>query len=415
MMRPCQMQGNGKNAFLSGTFAVQFKHLLFTMLLFLPSAALFAQNWSYDASGNPYTGKIVAIGDGIQPFVYATLRLAPPVGASDSPCSSFPVEPYKCLQLSFGNSSATYFGLRLDASHNLRLSQQADAGWFDGVTFYRAGDVAISGSNVPLRLDTSSSGGFGVQFSDLHIVPQTGFELNMDGNSFINVSNLRLGYLGIPLVQSTTASPLYLNYSAQTNVVVGNPDSPSSSVGLRVEGSGQSTFRGSVGIGTVTPNPAYRLDVAGDANFSGTVSGGNIQAQFQDVAEWVPSDTHLPAGTVVVLDPASSNHVVASSRAYDTSVAGVVSGRPGITLGEASDSKSLIATTGRVRVRVDASRQPIAIGDLLVTGDRPGTAMKSVPLDLQGIAIHRPGTVLGKALEPLSHGESEILVLLSLQ
>jgi hypothetical protein len=41
--------------------------------------------------------------------------------------------------------------------------------------------------------------------------------------------------------------------------------------------------------------------------------------------------------------------------------------------------------------------------------------MKSIPIDLNGIAIHRPGTIIGKALEPLANGQGEILVLLSLQ
>lgn len=44
-----------------------------------------------------------------------------------------------------------------------------------------------------------------------------------------------------------------------------------------------------------------------------------------------------------------------------------------------------------------------------------GYAMKSQPLDLNGRKIHQPGTVIGKALEPLTGGEGEILVLLSLQ
>ena len=42
-------------------------------------------------------------------------------------------------------------------------------------------------------------------------------------------------------------------------------------------------------------------------------------------------------------------------------------------------------------------------------------AMKSEPLDLGGAKIHRPGTLIGKALEPLAKGTGEILVLLSLQ
>lgn len=39
----------------------------------------------------------------------------------------------------------------------------------------------------------------------------------------------------------------------------------------------------------------------------------------------------------------------------------------------------------------------------------PGGAMRSVPLDLGGAQIQRPGTLTGKALEPLASG------LLSLQ
>jgi hypothetical protein len=74
-----------------------------------------------------------------------------------------------------------------------------------------------------------------------------------------------------------------------------------------------------------------------------------------------------------------------------------------------------VATTGRVKVRVDANAGAIEIGDLLVTGSKAGTAMKSQPFNLGGVEIHRPGTILGKALEALAEGEGEILVLLSLQ
>jgi hypothetical protein len=74
-----------------------------------------------------------------------------------------------------------------------------------------------------------------------------------------------------------------------------------------------------------------------------------------------------------------------------------------------------VATTGRVKVRVDASKHAIALGDLLVTSDVPGMAMKSLPLSINGRSFHQPGTILGKALEPLEKGQGEILVLLSLQ
>jgi hypothetical protein len=50
-----------------------------------------------------------------------------------------------------------------------------------------------------------------------------------------------------------------------------------------------------------------------------------------------------------------------------------------------------------------------------VTSGKTGVAMKSAGIDVAGVTMHRPGTVIGKALEPLASGEGEILVLLSLQ
>jgi hypothetical protein len=170
---------------------------------------------------------------------------------------------------------------------------------------------------------------------------------------------------------------------------------------------------GNVGIGN--SNPAHTLEVNGTINASGAITGSTINATYQDVAEWVPSTQKLQAGTVVVLDKSQTNHVLASSKAYDTGVAGVVSDSPGVILGQGGGDKLKVATTGRVRVKVDATRAPIQVGDLLVTGDEEGVAMKSIPVDLGGTQIHRPGTIIGKALEPLDKGTGEILVLLSLQ
>lgn len=75
-----------------------------------------------------------------------------------------------------------------------------------------------------------------------------------------------------------------------------------------------------------------------------------------------------------------------------------------IGIGTLSRSQALHACSvpRSSNVRVDATTSPTLIGDLLVSGSKPGMAMKSQPTEAGGVAIHRPGTVIGKALEPLN-------------
>lgn len=178
----------------------------------------------------------------------------------------------------------------------------------------------------------------------------------------------------------------------------------------------QMIVRGNGNVGIGTTSPTEKLHVGGNVKITGDIDvTGNIKAKYQDVAEWVESSQALVAGTVVILDSSKSNQVIASTQAYDSRVAGVVSLKPGLQLGEEGEGRVLVATTGRVKLKVDASSGPIQIGDLLVTSDKEGFAMKSVPIEIGGVRLHRPGTLIGKALEPLAQGTGEILVLLSLQ
>jgi hypothetical protein len=96
-------------------------------------------------------------------------------------------------------------------------------------------------------------------------------------------------------------------------------------------------------------------------------------------------------------------------------VAGVVSGagdyKPGIVLDKQSTlgNRSPIALLGKVFCKVDAGPAPVEVGDLLTTSDTLGHAMKACD------AAKAFGSVIGKALRPLSKGQELIPILIALQ
>ena len=309
------------------------------------------------------------------------------------------------------------------------------------MTITRAGNVGIgtlaptanlhvTGGPTPMRIIGSSASG--VVFQDIGVTypGNDGLLMAMQGNSAIEVSDLQIGSLGNPVLRSKTGN-LLLSAPANRDVIIGDAGAATKFV---FAAAGTSSFGGAMTVnGDVVVGSAgqpTRLIVAGGGTsaFSGpvTINGGLqvngditgtrvLNAVYRDVAEWVDSDQKLGDGTVVIVAPDKADQVVASSGSYDSRVAGVVSAQPGVLLGIPGEAKVKVATTGRVKVKVDASVHPIAIGDLLVSSTKAGVAMKSIPLDLGGVPIHRPGTLIGKALEPLAGGEGEILVLLSLQ
>ena len=135
-----------------------------------------------------------------------------------------------------------------------------------------------------------------------------------------------------------------------------------------------------------------------------------------DVAEYFPVAEDPEPGTVMVIGEDSK--LQCSTTAYDTTVAGIVSTAPGVSLGTSetgNEGEKLIAVAGRVSCKVDASYAPIKPGDLLTTSDTPGHALKAQPVVIGGVEIYRPGTTIGKALEPLDSGIGVIDVLVTLQ
>ncbi|MFL6254395.1 MAG: hypothetical protein ACJ74T_05200 [Pyrinomonadaceae bacterium] len=271
--------------------------------------------------------------------------------------------------------------------------------WAQSLFLSHAGNLGVGTTTPGRRLEVLAPDGEAARF--YRNAANTGWGVNMVF-ALNNSNGARTDYAGVHgVLGSATAG------AEAGNLVFSTATGGALTEKVRIDSNGN------VGIGM--NNPTHKLEVEGSINASGAITGSTITATYQDVAEWVPSTQKLSAGTVVVLDSGKTNHVVASATAYDTKVAGVVSAQPGVTLGEDGEGKLKVATMGRVRVKVDATRGAIKVGDLLVTSEVEGVAMKSVPVDLGGVQIHRPGTIIGKALEHLESGSGEILVLLSLQ
>ncbi|MDD5109088.1 MAG: hypothetical protein PHC29_06230 [Candidatus Omnitrophica bacterium] len=140
-----------------------------------------------------------------------------------------------------------------------------------------------------------------------------------------------------------------------------------------------------------------------------------------DLAEVTPvrKEDILEVGDVVCIDQEARVRMRRSQKAYDFLVAGIVSDpntasmviggdTPPEKINSINDKKP-IALVGRVLCKVSTENGPIEIGDLLVTSNKPGYAMKA------NIDKLKPGMVLGKAMESLKDGEGKIVVWVTLQ
>ncbi len=158
----------------------------------------------------------------------------------------------------------------------------------------------------------------------------------------------------------------------------------------------------------------------GSLKFEVTNTGRVVTTALQitgggDLAEPFTLNAEAEVGSVVVIDPHHPGELCLSHEAYDTKVAGVLSGAngidAGITLipGEHQIDGRNVALSGRVYVLADASSGPIRPGDLLTTSNVSGHAMRASD------PTRATGAVLGKAMSKLESGRGYVLALVSLQ
>jgi hypothetical protein len=267
------------------------------------------------------------------------------------------------------------------------------------------------GSLSPLNLwnsSTSASAGSGMLFG-AGTNPQGGFIGGMLSQRIDAASNSRTALRVLSngsLSDGEAGAPFYLE---------------GSSTGIKL------VTTAKFGMGTNTPqeklhlnNGNIRVDngslcvSANTAGCKGLTAGkiyaSNTTVQAADLAENYISSENLEPGDLVMPEGSSNSHAVKKTTdKNESSVLGVISTKPGVTLGSdaSPDAKHPfvvpIALNGRVPVKVSAENGPINVGDSLTSSSVPGVAMKA----------DGNTSVIGKSLEsytPIDSKEVKLIM-----
>lgn len=148
-----------------------------------------------------------------------------------------------------------------------------------------------------------------------------------------------------------------------------------------------------------------RVFANGNAQLSGNMASG-VGSHYSDVAENVPASMNVGAGDVVAVPASAGTYgetgFVLASEPYQASTVGVITDSATMTMAS-PEGRQPLALTGLVKVKVDARYGRIRPGDLLTSSATPGHAMRA--------RKDVPGTIIGKALEPLDDGTGRVLML----
>ncbi|MQA90474.1 MAG: hypothetical protein GEU90_09590 [Gemmatimonas sp.] len=227
-----------------------------------------------------------------------------------------------------------------------------------------------------------------------------------DGGGNTIVLNGDSGDIAIGAVDGGVAGGVFVKGEDGDDTIVMN--GATGNIGLGRFGTAGNVFvKNEVGNNSIHLSGATgNINLTGDIRFSSSVADFAEEFDLDEPGECEP-------GEVMVLH--ADGRLRRSFEEYDSRVVGVISGagayRPGIVLGrdESKQRRVPVAVMGKVLCKVDASSTPIAIGDLLTTGARPGHAMK-VTDRAKGV-----GAVIGKALGSCKTGQGLVPMLVSLQ
>lgn len=175
--------------------------------------------------------------------------------------------------------------------------------------------------------------------------------------------------------------------------------------GIYVSPTLNTTQINATGINATSINASGRVAAAGFSGWCGVYPGNvtNVVYCNQDVAETFGADRRTEPGDLVVFVPEDRAFpaVRLSSKPYEGTIVGVVSTNPGLVFDQGkttlagdnskliTDKKTVVAMIGRVPAKFSLENGPIAVGDPLTSGSKPGTAMKAT----------KAGQIIGYAMQ----------------
>jgi hypothetical protein len=224
--------------------------------------------------------------------------------------------------------------------------------------------------------------------------------------------------LSADLADATIAERHFPTTLQITRGVISNPvfsvrNTSMATSSIAVNGDGYIGVRGGGTVGVKGEGSLYGVHAKSDYT-TGTALFVEGKAHcttggWADVAEYVYGTNGLESGDVVIIDPDGRNRVKPCEKLNDSRVAGIVSTNPTIMVGHLVDHVDgyPLALNGIVPCKVTAEKVSIRPGDLLTTSNIRGHAIKAVD--------PKPGTIIGKAMEPLESGRGVINVLVNLQ
>ena len=268
-----------------------------------------------------------------------------------------------------------------------------------GATFTGAGatfTTLTSSTHTPSANLTYNLGSTSSSWQNLYVGSIISSNGGSSGTSAITITNYNTygstGYAGMFTLTNTypsaTTPNKYIRLNSSGGIEVVN--NAYNAVIFTIADSGATTVAGALTPGS---NNAVTLGSASaywSTCYAVTFTGTSTTAKYADLAEMYHADDYYAPGTVMVFG--GDLDVTIAKVSHDTRIAGVVSTNPAYLMNDnfEQDNWVPVALTGRVPCNVQG---PVQKGDLLVSSDKPGIAIK---LDKSKYEV---GCIIGKSLD----------------